>query len=71
MTKDNPIEINEYGELVNPDQPLDEEIDTNEILEDAEELEQIPSERDPTAGEITAEATSWENRINQYSAAVL
>lgn len=66
MPRDDVPETDEYGQLVNPDEELDEDVDIDEVLEG---VERLPPEEDPTAGEITAEANSWENRINQYRAA--
>lgn len=66
MPQDDVPETDEYGQLVNPDRGPEEDVDIDELLEDVEEM---PPEEDPTVGEVTAETTSWENRINQYQAA--
>lgn len=66
MPGDDVPETNEYGELVNPGSGSDEDVDLDDILEGVEEM---PSEEDPTVGELTAETNSWENRVGQYRAA--
>lgn len=66
MPRDDVPETDEYGQLVNPDEVIDEEVDPNDILEDIEEM---PPEEDPTTGKITAETNSWDNRIDQYRSA--
>ncbi|MFB6145493.1 MAG: hypothetical protein ABEJ99_03230 [Candidatus Nanohaloarchaea archaeon] len=66
MPRDDSPETDEYGQLVNPDEERDEDVDIDDVLED---VEKMPPEEDPTVGDITAETSSWENRVNQYQAA--
>ena len=57
MPRDDPLET----ETTEP-----QEEDIEEIMED---IEKLPIDQDPRAGDISVDVQSWDNRINQYQAA--